>query len=189
MVLSPILKKLLFVRQFDIDKGKITLLGDREVMLNASALLELQEIDQTKLYEIAKKASFKNLVSFVKHAKVYEKMRDVFISNIARLGRKIGQTDEGTITVLQEIFNVYGLGEMTIEKIDNPDKMALIIVRESTIAEEWMKRKHEKAESPVCAITAGIIAGIFTYIFGKEIDCVEIKCMARGSPYCLFKVG
>lgn len=189
MVLSPILKKLLFVRQFDIDKGKINLLGDKEIMLNASALLELQEIDQTKLYDIAKKSSFKNLVSFVQHAKVYEKVKDVFIGDIARLGRKIGQTDEGTITVLQEIFNVYGLGDMTIEKIDNSDKQALIVVRESTIAEEWMKKRREKAENPVCAITAGVIAGIFSYIFGKELDCVEIKCMARGSPYCLFKVG
>ena len=71
MVLSPILKKLLFVRQFDIDGGKIKLLGDREIMLNASAILELQSIDESKLYDIAKKSSLKNLVSFVEHAKVF----------------------------------------------------------------------------------------------------------------------
>lgn len=189
MGLSPILKRLLFVRQFDIDKGKITLLGDKEIMLSASALLELQEIDETKLYDIAKKSSFKNFVSFVKHAKVYEKVKDVFIGDIARLGRKIGQTDEGTIAVLQDVFNVYGLGEMTIDKIENSSKQALVIVRESTIAEEWLKKKRERADDPVCTLTAGVIAGVFTYIFGKEVDCVEIKCMAKSGPYCMFKVG
>lgn len=189
MGLSPILKKLLFVRQFDIEKGKINLLGDKEVMLNASALLEMQDIDETKLYDIAKKSSFKNLVSFVKHAKVYAKVKDVFIGDIARLGRKIGETDEGTISVLQDIFNVYGLGEMMIEKVDNSGHEALVVVRESTMADEWMKSRKERPESPVCAVTAGIIAGIFSYIFNKEVDCAEIKCMARGSPYCLFKVG
>src|SRR3989344_2877071 len=107
-MLSPILKKLLFVRQFDIDAGKITLLGDREIMLNASAVLELQEIDETKLYDLAKKSSFKNLIDFVEHAKVYDKVKDNFIVNIAKLGKKIGETDAGTIKTLQEIFNVYG---------------------------------------------------------------------------------
>ena len=50
MVLSPIIKKLMFVRQFDIDKGKIELLGGRQIMIHASAVLELQEIDEGKVY-------------------------------------------------------------------------------------------------------------------------------------------
>ena len=92
MSLSPILKKLLFVRQFDIDKGKITLLGDNEIMLHASALLELQEIDVSKTYEAAKQSSLRQLASVVEHAQVYGRIRDVFVKEIAQLGRKKGQT-------------------------------------------------------------------------------------------------
>jgi hypothetical protein len=190
MGLSPILKKLLFVRQFSIDEGKIKLLGDPEIMLHASAVVELQEIDQSKLYDVAKKSSLRNIVSFVEHAKVYEKVKDVFISDIAGLGKKIGQTDSGVISVLQEIFNVYGLGDMAIEKIDNSKKQAIVVIRESTIADEWLKKNKKHSKNPVCTLTAGIIAGMFSYIFDKEIDCVEAKCRGQtGGGYCLFRVG
>ncbi len=189
MVFSPLIKKLMFVRQFDIDQGKITMLGDREIMLNASALLALQEIDQTKLYDIAKKSSFKNIAGAVDHAKVYGKVKDVFIGEIADLGKKIGQTDEGTIKTLQEVFNVYGLGELTIQEIENKTKEASVSVKDSTIAEEWIAKNKKKSKEAVCAITAGVIAGVFSFIFGKQVDCMEQKCKAQGSGYCLFKVA
>jgi len=189
MTLSPILKKLLFVRQFGIDEGKINLLGDSEIMLNASALLELQEIDSTKLYSLAKKSSFKNLGSFVEHAQVYDKVRDVFIDNIKKLGDKIGETSEGTIKTLQEIFNVYGLGEMYIQDIDNHNKEALVSIKNSTIAEEWVKKYRKHSLMPTCTLTSGIIAGMFSYIFQKEVDCMEGKCKSMNSSYCVFKVA
>lgn len=189
MPLSPIIKKLLFVRQFDIDGGKIQLLGDREIMLHASALLELQDIDKTKVYDAAKKSSLKQMSGAVEHAEVYSKMKDVFITEIAALGKKIGETDQGVIKTLQEIFEVYGLGQMTIENLDNAGKKASIIIRDSTIADEWKEKYGGKAKAPVCAITAGVIAGMFSYIFGKEVDCAEDKCKAEGSSYCMFNVG
>jgi len=189
MVLSPILKKLLFVRQFDIDNGKIKLLGDSEIMLNALAILELQEIDESKLYDIAKRSSFKKMSSFVEHAKVYKKMKDVFMTDAARLGTKIGETDTGVIKTLQELFNVYGLGEMLIQEIDNKQKEALIMIRKGTLAQEWMKKKRTKSKMPVCTLTSGVIAGIFSYIFKKEVDCVEAKCIAQGYGQCMFKVA
>ena len=187
MALSPILKKLLFVRQFDIDKGKINVLGGREIMLHASAILELQEIDETKIYETAKQSSMKNIKGAVDHAKVYGKMRDVFMGEIAHLGDKIGQSDEGVINTLQELFNIYGLGEISIQELDNKGKTAIVMIRDSALVEEHQKRKGKSAK--VCALTAGVIAGLFSYIFGKEIDCVEEKCKAQGNSYCLFKVG
>ena len=189
MPLSPMLKKLLFVRQFDIDKGKINLLGSAEVMLNASAILGLQEIDETKVYKAAKESSLKDISGAVEHAKVYGKMREVLIEEIAELGKKIGQTDAGTIKTLQDIFNVYGLGEMAITNIDNAKKQAIISLRSSTIAESWQESNRTRAKKPVCSLTAGVLAGMFSFIFGKEVECVEDKCKSQGNGYCLFKIG
>jgi len=189
MVLSPILKKLLFVRQFDIDNGKITLLGDREIMLSASAILELQAIDESKLYAAAKKSAFRDISGIVEHAKVYDKMKSVFISDIARLGAKIGETDVGVLKTLQDLFNVYGLGEMSIADINNTKKQALINIKDGTLAEEFLKKKRARSKEAVCTLTAGVIAGVFSYIFGKEVDCVEAKCKAQGYSNCMFKVA
>lgn len=189
MVLSPIIKKLMFVRQFDIDKGKIELLGGRQIMIHASAVLELQEIDEGKVYESAKQSSLKNIKGAVEHAQVYGKMRDVFMDEIASLGKKIGETDSGVINTLQEIFNVYGLGEINIQELDNAGKKAIVIVRDSALVEEFTKKTKGRSKAPVCSLTAGVIAGMFSYIFGKEIDCIEEKCKSQGNSYCLFRVG
>ncbi|MEI6732005.1 MAG: V4R domain-containing protein [archaeon] len=189
MGLSPILKKFLFVRQFDMDNGKVTLLGDRRIMLDASAVLELQDLDETKLYDVGKKSGLQNLSGFVEHAKVYGKMKDVFMSDITMLGKKIGSSDQGAIRTLQDIFNIFGLGEMTIQEIDNSGKKAIISLRESTLASEWTLKYKKSSKNTVCALTAGVIAGMFSYIFGKPVDCIEASCKAQGKGYCLFKVG
>ena len=158
-------------------------------MLHASALLELQEIDESKLYDIAKKSGKANISGAVEHAKVYGKMKDVFIEEIKQLGKKIGETDEGTIKTLQELFDIYGLGELIIEDIDNKSKQAIVEIKDSTIADEYIEKKRAHSKAGVCAITAGVIAGMFSYIFGKEVDCVEQKCKASGNTNCVFNVG
>ncbi len=188
-MLSAFLQKLLFVNQFGIDKGKISLLGDKLIMLHASAILELQDIDETKLYEIAKKSSLNNLVNFVEHAKVYGKIKNVIIKELIELGQKIGQTDEGTIKTLENLFNINGLGKMNINNLDNEKKEALITIIDSTIALEWLEKNKKESKNAACTLTAGVLAGMFSYIFGEDVDCVEISCKAKGDNICEFKIG
>lgn len=187
-MLSPLLQRLLFVRQFGIDKGKIDILGGRYILLDDASILELQQIDETKLYDLAKKSSFKNLVDFVQHAKVYKNVKETAIIDIARLGKRIGDSDEGSIKTLQEIFNIFGLGELHIIDLNNKDKKAKLRLSDSSIAHVYVER-HKKSKEPVCTITSGILAGMFSFIFDKEVDCVETSCLAQGKQGCEFVVG
>lgn len=187
-MLSQLLQKLLFVRQFSIDDGKIELLGGKYIMLNASALLELQSIDETKIYMLARESSLAGMKNLVEHAKVYNKIKDLFLRNISELGKRIGATDEGMIKTLQDVFNVYGLGSLEIVELDNKNKKAAVKIKDSSIAQEYLK-KSGKSKNPVCAITAGVLAGMFSYIMNQKIECVEAKCLAQGASECVFKVG
>ena len=189
MVMSPLIKKLMFVRQFDIDEGKIEMLGDREIMISASVLLELQEQDQSKLYEAAKTSSFKNIKGVIEHSKVYGGVKEVMSREFAQLGKKIGNSEEGTIRVLQEVFNVYGLGNMAIPNMDNKNKKAVVTVKDSALAEEWVGKNKKRSAKPVCTLTAGVLAGVFSYIFSKKVECAEESCKTQGKDYCLFNVG
>ena len=78
---------------------------------------------------------------------------------------------------------------MIVENIDNKLNKASITIKESTIALEWQETNKNKSKSSVCTLTAGVIAGMFSYIFGKQVDCVEVKCRAKGEDYCAFEVG
>ena len=187
-MLSPLLQKLLFVRQFSIDNGKIDIFGSRYIMLNASALVELQNIDETKIYMAGRESSFAGMKNLVEHVKVYNKIKDLFLRNIAELGRKIGATDEGMIKTLQDIFNLYGLGSLEIIELDNKNKKAVIKIKDSSIAQEYVK-KNGKSKNPVCTLTAGVLAGMFSYIMNQKIECIETKCLAQGASECVFKIG
>jgi len=188
-MLSQFLQKLLFVDQFGIADGKITLLGHRQIMLHASALLELQEIDESMIYNIVKKSSFNNINGAVEHAKVYKRIKNVIVNELAQIGQKIGRNDEGAIKTLESFFDIYGLGMMKIVNLDNQKNEASVEIKDSTIAGEWIEKNHKKSRSSVCTLTAGVLAGMFSYIFGKDVDCVEEKCRAKGNDYCLFEIA
>ncbi len=189
MVLSPFLQKLLFVNQFEISNGKVSILGSRNVLLHASAILELQELDETKLYDLAKKSSFKNMGSFVNHARVYGKMKSAVLKELAALGKKIGESDEGALRTVEHLFNIYGLGQLTIRDVDNKEFHALLTLKDSSIALEWMEKFKGRSNNAVCTLTAGVLAGMFSYLFGKEVDCVESGCKAQGKAGCSFEIA
>jgi len=187
MVLSAFLQKLMFVNQFSVDKGKVEVLGSRYIMLDASDLLVLQDLDQGKVYEGAKKNAKANLDGMVKHANVYHGIKDQSLKNIAELSKKVGKNDEGVIKTLQQIFGMYGLGDLTIVDLKNDKKSARLMIHDSTIAVAQLQRG--KSSKPVCSITAGILAGIFSYIFGSDVNCYETKCLAvTGSGNCEFEI-
>jgi len=186
-MLSSLLQRLLFVNQFNIIDGKVEVLGTRYIMLDASDLLVLQEIDKTKCYKAAKDGTKSNLKELVEHANVYEGMKDQSLKNIAELSKKIGKTDEGVIKTLQSLFEIYGLGKLQILNLDNEKKKANLRVSDSSLAKAQLKKG--KSKTPVCTLTSGILAGIFSYIFKKDVDCIETNCLGKGSQFCEFEIG
>ena len=186
-MLSSLLQRLLFVNQFNIIDGKIEILGNRYIMLDASDFLVLQEIDKTKMYKVAKDLSKNNLSDMVEHAQVYKGMKDQSLQNIAELSKKIGKTDEGVIKTLQSLFELYGLGKLEIIDLNNEKRKAILRVHQSTLALAQLKKG--KVRGPVCTLTAGILAGIFSYIFQKNVDCGENTCIAKGDSLCEFEIA
>jgi predicted hydrocarbon binding protein len=185
-MLTSLIQKLLFINQFNMINGKIEILGGRYIMLDASDLLMLQETDETKMYAVMKDSSKRNLKSMIEHAKVYKSLKDESMKNIAQLSKRIGKDEEGIIKTLQGLFELYGLGSMQIVNLDNKNKQATINIRNSSVALEQLKRK--KVKYTACTIIEGILAGMFSYIFNKDVDCVERKCMAKGDEACMFVV-
>lgn len=186
-MLSSLLQRLLFVNQFNMVDGKIEILGNRYIMLDASDFLVLQDIDKTKMYKVAKDLSKNDLSNMVEHAQVYHGMKDQSLRNIAELSKKIGKTDEGVIKTLQSLFELYGLGKLEIIDLKNEQKTAILRVFQSTLG--LAQLKNGKSASVSCTLTAGILAGIFSYIFQKNVDCSENICLGMGSEYCEFSIG
>ncbi len=187
-MLSALLKKLIFVRQFSIIDGKIEILGNKHIMLGSDALLELQEIDTEKFYEAMKTSAKSQMKGIVEQAKVYKQLKDVFASDISLLSKKIGAGNQGMLKTVQDIFDIYGLGKMEIVSLNNQNKQATVRIRESSIAKSYLKKNRKKSSRAVCVITSAVIAGMFSYLFNKKVDATETRCLAKGNDLCEFSI-
>ncbi|HET7077679.1 MAG TPA: GAF domain-containing protein [Chloroflexia bacterium] len=81
-----------------------------------------------------------------------------------------------------------GLGEFTVESLDWPWGRA--VVRGRSTFESWMFTRHgEPPTGPVCAYSAGVLAGIVNGLGARrDLVCVERACQATGAEHCRFEV-
>jgi hypothetical protein len=105
-MLSPFLKKLLFVRQFVIYNGKIEILGENQIMLPRSALLSLQN---EKTFDIVNK-----------------EMKD----SMTRYAKKIGASTSGMLKSVQDLYETMGLGKMEVIKLEATKKQAVLRIKD-----------------------------------------------------------
>jgi len=155
-MLSPFLKKLLFVRQFLIDNGKIEILGESHIMLPSDLLAELQAINKEKVHSLVKKHIHSTMETYSK---------------------KMGSTTQGLLKSSQDIFETFGLGQFQILKLDNTKKSAVVTISKSSIFDSGNKLKIKEADR--CILEASL-EGMFHFLFKTEVK-VTGKSNGRGS--------
>jgi hypothetical protein len=67
--------------------------------------------------------------------------------------------------------------------LDFEKRNAFIRITHSFIAEEY-----GKSDAPVCHFLCGYFVGVLQEVFRKKLTCEEVKCTAKGDPYCEFKI-
>lgn len=159
-MLSSFVKKLMFARQFDMAEGRISVLGVNQVMLPADLLQYLAEHDPKAFYSFVKQSVKKDITAYAK---------------------KIGSDAAGIMNSIGEIFEMFGVGMLHIESIDAKKASASLRVDKSPFA--------EKSSKPHCLLTAGVLAGMFSFGMEKDVDCKEVKCIAAGASYCQFTLS
>lgn len=165
-MLSPFLIKLINARQFNVENGEIKLIQLRNMFISPDFILELQEKDRKTLYDLSKK-SMKKSLNFLKS--------------------KISLEGLGSIKTIEQLYEVLGFGSITILDLDTKKKRGVVNISNSPIARAYLSTKGSSKE-PVCDFIAGKVSGIFSFIFKKNVDAKEIKCLAKGDDFCQFVV-
>jgi len=110
-------------------------------------------------------------------------------------GKKVGQTFEKNImelkktvppdkvaSVMAEMRTRKGWGAISVVAINSIKKEAILHIKNGPLTRGIHSDKN------VCYFMAGSFEGIFEKIFETEVICREIKCQAKGNPYCEFHV-
>ncbi len=154
---SDFIKKLMFTRKFYMNKGAIEILNRKHVLLSSSILSSLQ------------------------NKTMYNEMKKVAQQDIHEYCNIFGSKRQDLIKNIENIFNMYGLGMLELKNVDFQKNDVKLCLYNSTIA-----HNNGFTEGCNCKMAAGILAGIFSYLFDNNIDCEEIKCYSKGDEYCEF---
>ncbi len=100
------------------------------------------------------------------------------------LRRELNNQQENFLEKWAKFYQSAGAGWFKIEEINFRRRGASYIkIKQSFIAEEY-----GKSSKPVCHFLCGFLAGALQVITGKTLTCEEIKCVAKGDPYCKFRL-
>ncbi|MHC1586824.1 MAG: V4R domain-containing protein, partial [Candidatus Hecatellaceae archaeon] len=102
------------------------------------------------------------------------------------MGRRVGLTDPVNVYrhISASMFNCVGYGIMETVELSVKPPYGRIRVYHSFECELGLKEGK-----PFSHLVRGMIAGVLTELFRRRMTAREIRCIARGDPYCEFEVS
>lgn len=162
-----------YSKLLELNDGRLGLMGVNINIVPTSILADLQKglIDSLGLEKA--------------YQKTYESAKKGSLEYNSKYIQKQGFVDKRKIIDWQaKIVTFAGWGNVEIAKIDFEKEEYYANFKNSPFPEVYGKANH-----PIDFIVAGFIAGAFEASLKKPLDCVEIKCRAKGDPYCEFFVS
>ena len=81
-------------------------------------------------------------------------------------------------------FTTQGWGNWDVDLSEQKNGFMFVNIFDSAVA-----RTLGDVGKPVCHIYAGLLAGFFSSLVKKQLNCIEIQCYAMGETYCKFLLG
>jgi predicted hydrocarbon binding protein len=94
-----------------------------------------------------------------------------------------GFSDEEIIRFMVDMGPQIGWGRFELERFDGNNKVLIIKVYHSPFAEGY-----GSSSKPVCHMIRGVLGGMGSLVFRKEIESKEVSCLAKGDEYCRFEI-
>jgi predicted hydrocarbon binding protein len=94
-----------------------------------------------------------------------------------------GFSDEEIIRFMMDMGSQIGWGRFELDKFDSAKKHLVVKVHHSPFAEAY-----GTSSEPVCHMIRGVLGGMASVLFGRELESKELSCLAKGDRWCRFEV-
>jgi predicted hydrocarbon binding protein len=162
-----------FSKMLNVKDGDMSLMGVDINIIPTSIICELQKgliesMGFTKAYDL-----------------LYSKAKEGSLDYNSKFIKQRKFTDKHKILDWQtKIVTFSGYGNLEIAQIDFTKENFRVKFNNSKLPKVFGKQKY-----PVDIIPTGFVAGGLSATLGKDVDALEIKCTARGDPFCEIEVG
>lgn len=159
---------LLKMRQMEISKGRMSLLGQPIGMVCLPTLLKLEE----------------NLASKGLPNEIYSVAKSAAEEWFSRMNNEYGITSINDLTKWSStIISLAGWGNLEINSLDLKNKQAILNFSGSSFA-----KAYGQSDYPIDNLVRGYVTGQYQVILGTSVEGVETKCIATGDPFCQFHI-
>jgi predicted hydrocarbon binding protein len=163
---NKIFKELKFVPE----KGGFFYNEVRYLLIRPETLAAFQKAIEEEIGEKASRILFES--GFQGGSLSSKKYREVF-----------GFSDEEIIRFMMDMGSQIGWGRFELDRFDSAEKRLVVKVYYSPFAEAY-----GSSSKPVCHMIRGVLGGMASLVFGKEIESKELSCLAKGDECCRFEV-
>ena len=162
MVFQDFMQKLILAGQLKFNKGSIELLNQKVSVFPVSVFSTIVENNPGAIPDVYKAT---------------KQSAKLFASEIKKRHKFSGQQLKSW---LKDIIEFAGWGEAEFVLYDEKSFRSIFRVKESTVAK--ISNKKEPSDHAL----RGFFAGGGSDSLGKDLDCVETKCIAQGDKICEF---
>lgn len=163
---NKILKELFF----DPEKGGLFYKEVRYLLIRPEVLVTFQKEIEKELGEKAARILF--LSGFQGGSLSAKRYREVF-----------NFSTEQIVQFMIEMGSQIGWGRFELERFDLSNKYLSIKIYHSPFAEAYGPSTHS-----VCHFIRGVLGGMASVIFKREVVVRELPCLAKGDPFCQFEM-
>ena len=163
---NEILKGLNFVPE----KGGLFYKEVRYLLIRPETLITFQKATEKGLSEKASQILFQS--GFMGGTLSSSRYREVF-----------GLSDQEIIQFMIEMGPQIGWGRFELERFDPNLKCFTVKVYHSPFAETY-----GSSPTPVCHLIRGVLSGMASVVFDRQIEGKELFCLAKGDKYCKFEI-
>jgi purine catabolism regulator len=155
---------------FSEEKGGLFFKEVRYLLIRPETLITFQRAIEREIGEKASQILYQS--GFQGGSLSSKKYREVF-----------GFSDEQIIHFMIEMGPQIGWGRFELERFDPSKKILIVRVYHSPFAEAY-----GASSSSVCHFIRGVLGGMVSVVFKKEIDAKELSCLAKGDECCWFEI-
>ena len=162
--------KLLLSRQLKFEEGRLTIFDQRVLIVPVELILLLIE---------------KSVVDRKFERLIYDVMKKSVYNFCQALANRRGVKPKEMVRILINLAEMNGYGKLELIKLDYENKEAVFHMRHLP-SELITKQARSKIAD---RYWAGMLAGGASWIFGKDVDATETRCVADGKESCEFVVS
>jgi predicted hydrocarbon binding protein len=155
---------------FNPEKGGLFYKEVRYLLLRPETLAAFQKAAEREMGEKASEVLYES--GFQGGTLSSKRFREIF-----------GFSDEEIIRFMVKMGCQIGWGRFELAKFDGHQGVLSVKVYHSPFAEGY-----GPSSQPVCHTIRGVLGGMGSLVFGKEIESKEVSCLAKGDDYCRFDI-